>query len=714
MHRVTLIFVALLLIGPAIAGPTNVVLHTTAEVRALSEDEMRQKIPVELKGQVIAESFNGVLLFRDSTGGFILEGIMTPRPQVGDSVSLRGTTDVIDNYHQTHVFPLQIAILAHGTSPTPRLTDATHISSGMDNFDLVKIRGFVSEIFKDENNADWNYLIVRNAGLPVYISVPNVGALSVPLANLVDAEVEISGIALPHYAAHRMFVGPHLESWSKDCIRILRRAPEDPFTSPRLGSIFHTGPTELAKMRRRLVEGVVLAVWGQNKLLLREDDERLMMVDLANDQSSPKAGDRVQAVGFPTTDLFRLNLSRALWKSMPNPHPPETNTAQSVSPAEIFTDDFGRRRNDKDNRLLRQAFHGQLIRLRGIVRNLPSPGNGNGRMNLESDGSLVPVDMSANPSASDGLVIGCELEVTGVCVMETQNWGPSNLFPVFGGFTLVIRTPNDIRVLSRPSWWTPARLLVVICSLFAALLGIAVWNRVLNRLVEKRGRQLFKEQIARAGESLKVGERTRLAVELHDSLSQNLAGLACQIAAARSSVPPDAASALHHLGTAERMLLSSRTELRRCLWDLRGDTLEMDNMTDAIRKTVEPVIGNAELTVRFNVPRARLTDSTAHSILCIVRELAANAIRHGHAAHIRVAGEFHDGRLSFSVRDDGSGFDTRNYAGLSDGHFGLEGIRERVERLDGSFEITSSSESGTRAEIVLAVPHSIQTSERPS
>ena len=704
MLRGTLIFTALLLTGRIVAGPTNVILRTTAEVRALSEDEMRQKIPVEFKGQVIAESFNGVLLFRDSTGGFILEGIMTPRPQVGDSVSLQGTTDVIDNYHQTHVFPHQVAILTHGTPPDPRLTDATHLSSGKDNFDLVKVRGFISEIFKDENNADWNYLIVRDAGLPVYVSVPNTGTLPIPFANLVDAEVEISGIALPHYAAHRMFVGPHLESWSKDCIKILRRAPEDPFTSPRLGSIFHTGPTELAKMRRCLVEGVVLAVWGKNKLLLREDDERLMMVDLANDQSSPKAGDRVQAVGFPATDLFRLNLSRALCKSMPNPHPPETNTARSVSPAEIFTDDFGRRRNDKDNRLLRQAYHGQLIRIRGVVRSLPSPGNGDDRMNLESDGYLVPVDMSANPSAADGLAIGCTIEATGICVMETEKWSPSNLFPVFGGFTLVLRSPNDIRVLSRPSWWTPTRLLIVIASLFAALVAFFVWNRILNRLVERRGRQLFKEQIAHAGAALKIGERTRLAVELHDALSQNLAGLACQISAAKTAIEIDSTQATNHLATAERMLLSSRTELRRCLWDLRGDTLELENMTEAVTKTVKPVVGAAELTVRFNVPRSRLMDSTAHSILCIVRELASNAVRHGHATHVRIAGEIHDGELTFSVRDDGTGFDVENCRGIAEGHFGLQGIRERINHLEGIFKLTSSN-AGTRAKVMFHVPH---------
>lgn len=711
MLRSTLIFTVLLLTGRIVASPTNIVLHTTAEVRALGENEMRSSLPVELKGQIVARLFPGGLILRDSTGGFLIEDVHESRPALGDIVAIRGRTSIDESNRQESVRSNEVTFVEHRPPPSPRLTDAARISSGMDNFDLVRLRGFVSDIFRDENHADWNYMIVRHEGVPIYVSVPNTGATSVPFLELVDAEVEITGVGLPHYGADRMFVGPHLETWSKDCIKVIRPAPADPFTSPRLEDIFHVGPTEVAKMRRRLVEGRVLAVWSRNKLLLREDGGRMLEVELTGDQPLPKADMRIQAVGFPTTDLFRLNLHRALWKAVATTHTPQRDNAQNTSPADIFTDDLGRHVNAKGDRLLMQSFHGRLIRIHGIVRILPSPENTDVRMNLECDGYLVPVDLSANPSAADGLMIGCEIEATGVCVMETEKWSPSNLFPVFGGFTLVIRTPDDIRVLSRPSWWTPGRLLVVICSLFAALIAFFVWNRVLNRLVEKRGRQLFTEQIAHASEALKVGERTRLAVELHDSLSQNLAGLACQITAAKSAIPPNADAALHHLDTAERMLLSSRTELRRCLWDLRGNTLELDSMKEAIRKTILPVIGDAKLFLRFNVQRSRLLDSTAHSILCIIRELAANAIRHGQATQIRIAGEFHDDRLSFSVRDNGCGFDTTNYAGLAEGHFGLEGIKERVERLDGSFKISSVAKAGTRAEVSLPIPGNGEQSE---
>ena len=76
-------------------------------------------------------------------------------------------------------------------------------------------------------------------------------------------------------------------------------------------------------------------------------------------------------------------------------------------------------------------------------------------------------------------------------------------------------------------------------------------------------------------------------------------------------------------------------------------------------------------------------------------------MRHGHAKTVRVAGKFHDGALSFSVRDDGCGFDVDNAAGANEGHFGLEGIRERTKRLDGEFRIESTPGNGTRANVEL-------------
>ena len=111
----------------------------------------------------------------------------------------------------------------------------------------------------------------------------------------------------------------------------------------------------------------------------------------------------------------------------------------------------------------------------------------------------------------------------------------------------------------------------------------------------------------------------------------------------------------------------------------------------------------AQFAVSFNVPRSSLDDTVAHAILCIIRELAANAIHHGKAGNVRIRGEILDDSVTFSVCDDGSGFDPDNAAGASDGHFGIEGVRERIKRLNGTFAIMSKIGHGCEANISIPI-----------
>jgi signal transduction histidine kinase len=96
-----------------------------------------------------------------------------------------------------------------------------------------------------------------------------------------------------------------------------------------------------------------------------------------------------------------------------------------------------------------------------------------------------------------------------------------------------------------------------------------------------------------------------------------------------------------------------------------------------------------------------MTDSTAHSILCIIRELVSNAVQHGKASKVYVAGSIDGDTLKFSVRDNGTGFDPAAASGPRDGHFGLDGIRDRVQRIGGDFRIDSALGKGAYAVITL-------------
>ena len=116
------------------------------------------------------------------------------------------------------------------------------------------------------------------------------------------------------------------------------------------------------------------------------------------------------------------------------------------------------------------------------------------------------------------------------------------------------------------------------------------------------------------------------------------------------------------------------------------------------------LLADAQLQVRFNVPRRKIPDNAFHNILCIIRELVVNAVRHGHANTLKVAGTVDGGRLLFSVADDGCGFDPAKRPGMEQGHFGLEGVTERVKALGGTADIASVPGKGSRISINIPIP----------
>lgn len=348
------------------------------------------------------------------------------------------------------------------------------------------------------------------------------------------------------------------------------------------------------------------------------------------------------------------------------------------------------------------------MRVRGRALTTPSEknhgrmliGDGNGTLIVET-GMLMPTDR--------GLTVGCDIQVTGVCVTSAEAW--RSITPRYVDIALVPRYDSDIVILSRPSWWTPGRLLAVIGTLLAALLGILLWNVLLRRAAARKGRELAREQLKHLRTETKAVERTRLAVELHDTLAQNLTGVSLEITAAAQCGITDAKGLLSHLTIASKALDSCRRGLRDSLWDLRNRALEERDLNAAIRKTLQPHVKGVGLAVRFNVLRSRLSEQFAHDILCIVRELTLNGIRHGNATDIRIAGSIDGGKLHFSVSDNGCGFNPDDYPGITDGHFGIEGIRERLSVHSGSIRYKSHPGQGTKAIVDVKLPDELDEEE---
>lgn len=581
-----------------------------------------------------------------------------------------------------------------GRSAVPSLRDATveEILSRGRYYEHLRIRGRIIGITNDEIDARYMTAIVRDLVSESAIIVPmsrEIAGDEARISRLLHAEVEITGLCHPMFPSARYFAGPIFAPDDFTSVRIVRHTPDTSFDLPDLTEINLTSPARIAALGLHRLQGVVIATWGQNNLIVRDYLPTFAnhhRVKLSMGTPLPAIGSEILAVGRPATDTYRLNLSEATYREAAR-----TNRGAGNEEHVLSLDDIIR------NESYMPFAYGHSTKIRGRVTALPQLPTEEARMTVDVGGRSVLVNLGACRTTADMLQCGCLIEATGICLLDSDNWRPDAPLPKIRELVVIVRSPGDITILARPPWWTVGRLFGVICGLLVLVLIILAWNRTLNRIVIRRSRELLREQSARNDSELRIGERTRLAVELHDTLSQNLIGVACQIAAAQNAVGTDDATVRQRLGTAERTLESCRTELRQVLSDLRSDALELPDFNDAIRLVLRDLEGGPAVLVRFSVPRGRLLDTTAHAILRIVRELAGNAVRHGHATLVKVAGALDQDRLFFSVRENGTGFDPDNRPGPPQGHFGLEGVRTRIQALGGTFTLESAPGKGSYA-----------------
>ena len=574
-----------------------------------------------------------------------------------------------------------IEFLSHPGIPEPLDVSASDLPDAADSQRLVRLRGTLIETFRDDIDNKWVYLVLNCDGATAYASV-KAASLHLDLDRMIGSRIALTGVCNVGEGLRQM-IGALLILQSDDDIEVLQGGVDIQFDAKDIREFSFFGHRTDTVGGRYCVIGSVIAVWNGNQVLVRTDDGLLVRGDLSC--PSPCRGNRIRLIGFPETDLYNPILVRAIWQAEP-PVPFQSDD----TPVEATVRDL--HSGDPTGRLFNYSYHGKTVRMSGIVRALPID-NGDGLLYVECEKQLVKADTSALPAPPSELKTGYGVEITGVCIMETEHISPSRTIPHISGFRLVPRSAADIRIVSRPPWWTPARLLSVLAITIVLFVAILIRNRALRRAVERRSRQLAKAEIDKVEANLRVEERTRLAVELHDTLSQNLIGAAMEINTAEQLVAEK--DVLKHLNIASKTIKSSRDELRNCLWDLRSQALEEPDMNTAIRKTLEPYVGEIDLQIRFNVPRETFTDNTAHALMRIIRELVLNAIRHGHAKAVKIAGSREDGQLLFSVRDDGCGFDPDAIPGIGQGHFGLQGVRERLRLLKGTVRIKSASGTGT-------------------
>ena len=192
-----------------------------------------------------------------------------------------------------------------------------------------------------------------------------------------------------------------------------------------------------------------------------------------------------------------------------------------------------------------------------------------------------------------------------------------------------------------------------------------------------------------------VAERNRLALELHDAVSQKLFGLVLSAEAATMLVERDPAAARDQVERLQILAREALDELRSLVFELRPPDLEKDGLCGALRKHVELLSRAGESEIELSLDDA-VSPAPARGleVLRIAQEAIQNALKHAQAERVAVRLRDRDGRLLLEVEDDGAGFDP-NTAGIRSRRLGLTSMEERAERLGGTLEVVSTPGAGT-------------------
>ena len=248
-----------------------------------------------------------------------------------------------------------------------------------------------------------------------------------------------------------------------------------------------------------------------------------------------------------------------------------------------------------------------------------------------------------------------------------------------------------LSVVVLPPWWSTwwIRTLYVL----AAVLIIAAAFRM-------RLAQLSRQLSIRMEERL--NERTRIAQDLHDTLLQGLLGASMQLEVAGGRLANDSAAK----PLIERVVDSLRVminESRNTVRGLRISRFDSDDLEKAI--SLIPKDLGASNAMQFHVlvegSKQHVRAPIRNEVFWIAREAIANALRHSRGTLVEAVIEYSKDRLRMIVRDDGCGMDPDTLRSGRENHWGLQGIRERTRRMDGTLNVTSAIGGGTEIELTI-------------
>ncbi len=676
-------------------------LTTVRQIRQLAPEDAARNYPVRLRGVITYFADNLPIRFlQDETGGTYFPElepesdsptVLTP----GTIVELDGVT--VPGRFAPHVgrsgtSGVRWRIVGHGPLPEARRVSIGELADPQFHSEYIELAGTVRQVLHramDHLSTGVVWVKVGNNTAIFTAQYYDPRGLAVLPGRLIGARVKVRGVYGSTFNERRQLVGFRLFIDPARGLDVEQPGPADPLSDLPITSIaalmqFSSDARETPMVR--IAGALAQVVPGRGVYL--ENEDRGVWVETEEDLTNLRVGDHLAVTGFPALGPWNPMLKDALLR---REGPGRLEPPPLITPREA-------RSGRKDCR--RVALEATLLEVseRGETPTVV----------LQRDGvTFVAEWASAEAGAKlSHLQPGSLVRVTGMCLNKSvgTGWPAFELRPIDAlvapteaAFRLLVGAAGDLEVVRPPDWWTTERIWTLVGFVAALSFAVLAWNVSLRRRVTAQT-EIIRQQAAREAVH---EDRTRIARELHDTLEQELTGIAVQLDAVSDRLadsPPTAATAL---GTARALLRHTRTEARRSVWDLRAALLEEGDLGVALTATAAQLEGGPEIRVSVEGAPRRLAASVENNLLRIGTEAMTNAVKHAAARSVAVRLVFGTDEILLEVRDDGKGFDASRSTTLAAGHFGWLGIRERAERIGAKLQIESQPGRGTRV-VVLA------------
>ncbi|MBI4784036.1 MAG: sensor histidine kinase [Oscillatoriophycideae cyanobacterium NC_groundwater_1537_Pr4_S-0.65um_50_18] len=223
------------------------------------------------------------------------------------------------------------------------------------------------------------------------------------------------------------------------------------------------------------------------------------------------------------------------------------------------------------------------------------------------------------------------------------------------------------------------------------------WMVIAEQKSRKRAEALT-QQVESLGIAL---ERNRIAREIHDSLGHTLTNLQVQLAVAQEFRQRNLDQSFRAIDLAKKLADQCIEDVSQSLSTMRQSQL---NLNQACNLLIEQIKQNQVWQIQWQVNLPDLPLSMGYHLYCIVKEGLINIQKHAQASKICVRGEQTPEGIVVEIGDNGQGFDP----GMPKSGFGLKGIEERVQSLNGRLTVHSQLNQGTHLQVVIPYPSQVR------